>query len=51
MDYGQGFVVVEEPWEFIKSDEGQRVQKALWNETVDEMAEMVNLPAWMSKLT
>ena len=45
-----GDMVVGEPWEFIKSEEGQRVQKALWNETIDEMAGMVDLPAWMSKL-
>ncbi|KAM0493437.1 hypothetical protein ACHAP8_009264 [Fusarium lateritium] len=45
-----GDTVVEEPWEFITSREGQMVQKMLWNETIDEMAGMMNLPHWMSKL-
>jgi NAD(P)-dependent dehydrogenase (short-subunit alcohol dehydrogenase family) len=45
-----GDMVVGEPWEFIKSEEGQRVQKALWNETVDELVGVVDLPAWMSKV-
>lgn len=44
-----GDMVVEEPWEFIISREGQRVQKMLWNETIDEMAGLVDLPAWMAK--
>jgi NAD(P)-dependent dehydrogenase (short-subunit alcohol dehydrogenase family) len=45
-----GDMAVEEPWKFIKSEEGQKVQKMLWNETVGEMAGMVTLPVWMSKL-
>ena len=45
-----GDMAVVEPWGFIKSEEGQRVQKMLWNETVGEMAGMLNLPVWMSKL-
>ncbi|KAH6620985.1 hypothetical protein B0J18DRAFT_213438 [Chaetomium sp. MPI-SDFR-AT-0129] len=45
-----GDMVVQEPWEFIKSQEGQRVQKMLWNETVDEIGGLVKLPAWMGKL-
>ncbi len=45
-----GDMAVQEPWEFIKSEEGQRVQKMLWNETIDELAGMVNLPAWMTTL-
>ncbi|KAF7176671.1 hypothetical protein CNMCM7691_003323 [Aspergillus felis] len=43
-------MAVEEPFEFIKSTEGQKVQKMLWNETIDEMAGVVNLPTWMNKL-
>jgi NAD(P)-dependent dehydrogenase (short-subunit alcohol dehydrogenase family) len=43
-------MAVEEPDEFIKSKEGQKVQKMLWNETIDEMAGVVNLPTWMNKL-
>jgi NAD(P)-dependent dehydrogenase (short-subunit alcohol dehydrogenase family) len=45
-----GDMAVEEPWEWIKGEEGQRVQKMLWNETIDEMAGMVDLPGWMGKL-
>lgn len=45
-----GDMVVEAPWEFLKTEEGLRAQKALWNETVDEMDGLVDLPAWMSKL-
>ncbi|KAK4139843.1 uncharacterized protein C8A04DRAFT_40422 [Dichotomopilus funicola] len=45
-----GDMVVQEPWEFIKSQEGQRVQKMLWNESVDEIGGLVKLPAWMGKL-
>ena len=45
-----GDMAVVEPWRFIKSEEGQRVQKMLWNETVGEMAGMLNLPVWMGKL-
>lgn len=45
-----GDMEVAEPGEFIESQQGQRVQKMLWNETIDEMAGMVDLPAWMSKL-
>jgi NAD(P)-dependent dehydrogenase (short-subunit alcohol dehydrogenase family) len=43
-------MVVQELWDFIKTEEGQRVERALWNETVDEMAGLVSLPAWMSKI-
>ncbi|KAK4038989.1 hypothetical protein C8A01DRAFT_16965 [Parachaetomium inaequale] len=41
-----GDMAVEEPWEWIKSEEGQRVQKMVWNETIGEMAGMVDLPVW-----
>ncbi|KAL5594650.1 hypothetical protein BROUX41_001569 [Berkeleyomyces rouxiae] len=42
--------VLEEPWSFITSPEGRNVQRKLWNETIDEMAAWMTLPAWMTKL-
>ncbi|KAI0445993.1 hypothetical protein F4803DRAFT_97500 [Xylaria telfairii] len=45
-----GDMIVEEPWEFIKSKEGERVRKMLWNETIDEMARIEVIPVWMTKL-
>ncbi|KAJ8132637.1 hypothetical protein O1611_g987 [Lasiodiplodia mahajangana] len=45
-----GDMIVEEPWEFIKSKEGERVRKMLWNETIDEMARLDVLPVWMTRL-
>lgn len=45
-----GDMAVEEPFEFIKSKEGQKVQMMLWDETIDEMVGVVNLPTWMNKL-
>ncbi|KAH8736345.1 hypothetical protein BGZ61DRAFT_490035 [Ilyonectria robusta] len=41
---------VAEPCDFVKSEEGQRVQKLLWNETHDEMEGLVVLPSWMSRV-
>lgn len=41
---------VPEPCDFVKSEEGQRVQKLLWNETRDEMEGLLALPSWMSKV-
>ncbi|KAI0532634.1 hypothetical protein GGR58DRAFT_522647 [Xylaria digitata] len=43
-------MVVEEPWEFIKSKEGERVRKMLWNKTIDEMVRVEVPPVWMTKL-
>ncbi|KAI1737949.1 hypothetical protein F4680DRAFT_194969 [Xylaria scruposa] len=45
-----GDMIIEEPWEFIKSKEGERVRKMLWNETIDELARIEVLPVWMTKL-
>ncbi|CAM1507491.1 Fc.00g071320.m01.CDS01 [Cosmosporella sp. VM-42] len=42
---------IEEPFGFLISTEGQRVQKLLWNETRDEMEGLVAIPPWMRKLT
>ncbi|KAJ6437245.1 Alpha/Beta hydrolase protein [Purpureocillium lavendulum] len=45
-----GDTTVEKPWAFMTSSEGQRLQRMLWNETMDEMEPLVALPAWMHKL-
>ncbi|KAF7552400.1 hypothetical protein G7Z17_g4354 [Cylindrodendrum hubeiense] len=39
---------VLEPCDFIKSEEGQRIQKLLWKETCAEMGGLIPLPAWMT---
>ncbi|KAL1602693.1 putative secondary metabolism biosynthetic enzyme [Paraconiothyrium brasiliense] len=41
---------VAEPAAYVKSADGQKVQKMLWNETVDEMSKLITVPAWMSKV-
>lgn len=41
---------VDEPCDFVKSEEGRRVQKLLWNETCDEMEGLVALPLWMRRV-
>ncbi|KAH6895918.1 hypothetical protein B0T10DRAFT_587483 [Thelonectria olida] len=43
-------MVVGEVFQWIHSEDGEKVQKMVWNETIDEMAGMVNLPSWMGKL-
>ncbi|KAH7150342.1 hypothetical protein B0J13DRAFT_549946 [Dactylonectria estremocensis] len=40
-------MVVDEPCDFVKSDEGRRLQKLLWDETCREMEGLIALPAWM----
>ncbi|GJN67840.1 hypothetical protein PLICBS_001882 [Purpureocillium lilacinum] len=45
-----GDTAIEEPCAFIVSAEGQRLQRMLWNETMDEMKPLVTLPGWMHKL-
>ncbi|RMJ11801.1 hypothetical protein CDV36_008536 [Fusarium kuroshium] len=42
-----GDLTIDTPSDFVKSDEGQRIQKMLWNETVDEMEGIMTVPAWM----
>ncbi|KAH7176100.1 hypothetical protein EDB81DRAFT_632223 [Dactylonectria macrodidyma] len=44
-----GDMEVDVPSDFVRSAEGQRIQKMLWNETVSEMARVTTLPAWMKK--
>ncbi|CAI6309063.1 unnamed protein product [Periconia digitata] len=46
--YADKEVVEPAPW--FRSAEGRRVQKMLWNETVDEMAKYTKVPAWMKKV-
>ncbi|KAF1971583.1 GroES-like protein [Bimuria novae-zelandiae CBS 107.79] len=41
---------IVEPASYINSAEGQKVQKMLWNETVDEMSKLTTVPAWMRKV-
>ncbi|KAF4957855.1 hypothetical protein FSARC_11151 [Fusarium sarcochroum] len=36
---------------FVLSDEGGKVQKQLWSETVHEMGQQMELPAWMIRQT
>lgn len=36
---------------FVISEEGKRAQTMLWNETVDEMGELVAIPEWMAKIS
>jgi hypothetical protein len=43
-------VILVSPAAYIKSEDGQKVQKMLWNETVDEMSKLTTVPAWMSKV-
>jgi hypothetical protein len=33
--------------DFVTSEEGERVQRLLWEETVGEMRGMVEIPSWM----
>ncbi|GME35945.1 Short-chain dehydrogenase/reductase SDR [Neofusicoccum parvum] len=42
--------VVEED-EFVKSQEGKRLQKMLWEETVEEMKKYVDVPEWMEEIS
>ncbi|KAM0421016.1 hypothetical protein ACHAPT_011259 [Fusarium lateritium] len=44
-----GDMAIDTPSDFVKSAEGQRIQKMLWNETVDEMEGIMAVPAWMKK--
>ncbi|KAL0930199.1 short-chain dehydrogenase reductase family [Colletotrichum truncatum] len=39
-----------EPGLFATSEESVRLQKMLWNETVDEMSQLTAIPTWMSKV-
>ncbi|KAK7413847.1 hypothetical protein QQX98_007264 [Neonectria punicea] len=41
-------MAVDEPWEFVSSEEGRRVQRLLWEETCAEMEGLVTLPGWMT---
>ncbi|KAF1977126.1 NAD(P)-binding protein [Bimuria novae-zelandiae CBS 107.79] len=41
---------VAEPAAYVQSADGQKVQKMLWNETVDEMAKLTTVPVWMTKV-
>ncbi|KAF5007598.1 hypothetical protein FDECE_6084 [Fusarium decemcellulare] len=41
---------IGEPCDFVKGKEGQRLQKLLWNEIVDEMAGIIDIPACMIKV-
>lgn len=43
-------MVAFRPAPYVKSEEGRKVQKMLWNETIDEMAKMIAIPAWMTKV-
>lgn len=43
-------VVLTSPVAYIKSADGQKAQKMLWNETVDEMSKLITVPDWMSKV-
>lgn len=37
--------------EFVKSQEGKRLQKMLWEETVEEMKKYVDVPEWMEEIS
>ncbi|KAF2444310.1 NAD(P)-binding protein [Karstenula rhodostoma CBS 690.94] len=41
---------IVEPSPYVKTAEGQKVQKMLWNETVDEMSKLTTIPSWMTKV-
>ncbi|KAF2865405.1 hypothetical protein BDV95DRAFT_507069 [Massariosphaeria phaeospora] len=45
-----GDKAIVEPVAYIKSADGQKVQKMLWNETIDEMSRLTTIPAWISKV-
>lgn len=36
---------------FVASEEAKRFQTMLWNETIDEMGELVAIPEWMVKIS
>jgi hypothetical protein len=43
-------VIFVSPAAYIKSADGQKVQKMLWHETVDEMSKLTTVPVWMMKV-
>ncbi|KAJ0415647.1 short-chain dehydrogenase/reductase family protein [Aspergillus carlsbadensis] len=44
-----GDMEVEDSSRFLKGIDGRVIQKRLWEETTQEMRELTNLPAWMTK--
>ncbi|CAH0022108.1 unnamed protein product [Clonostachys rhizophaga] len=44
-----GDMELDEPSEYLKSEESRRVGEMVWNETIDEMARIVAIPTWMKK--
>ncbi|EEU35599.1 uncharacterized protein NECHADRAFT_52355 [Fusarium vanettenii 77-13-4] len=44
-----GDMTIDTPSDFVQSDEGQRIEKMLWNETVNEMGAIMAVPAWMKQ--
>ncbi|PVI01820.1 NAD(P)-binding protein [Periconia macrospinosa] len=41
---------IVDPAPYVTSEEGQRMQKMLWNETIDEMSKFITIPTWMKKV-